>query len=171
MGADDVDGFLDAAALGDDVLDDEHFFARRNFEAAAQDEFAILFFHKYKAGLELAGDFLAEDEPTHGRRNDGGGAERTNASGKRGAEFFNGGHLLERDGALEELPAVQAAAKEEMAFEQRAGVAEDLQHFVFGHGDDSSFKDERGKGKIMEPLSPALSPPCGAREKMQRSVF
>ena len=44
MGADDVNRFLHAAALGHDVLDDEHFFAGRNFESAPQHEFALLFF-------------------------------------------------------------------------------------------------------------------------------
>jgi hypothetical protein len=45
---------------------------------------------------------------------------------------------LERKGALEELAAVQAAAENEMAFEQRAAVAEYLENFVLCHG--MSFK-------------------------------
>jgi len=34
---------------------------------------------------------------------------------------------------LEKMPAVQAAAEDEMAFEQRAAVAENLQDFVLLH--------------------------------------
>jgi hypothetical protein len=53
-------------------------------------------------------------------------------------DFFDDGHLLEREGALKVLAAVQAAAENEMAFEQRAAVAEDLENFVLCH--ELSFK-------------------------------
>ena len=59
------------------------------------------------------------------------------------AEFFDDGHLLQGERALEVLPAVQTAAKEEMPFEQRASVAENLQHLVLsscGQSSGSSFK-------------------------------
>jgi hypothetical protein len=35
---------------------------------------------------------------------------------------------------LKKLPAVQAAAEDEMAFEQRARIAEHLENFVLRHG-------------------------------------
>jgi hypothetical protein len=41
--------------------------------------------------------------------------------------------LLEREGALKVLAAVQAAAENEMAFEQRAAVAKNLLNFVLRH--------------------------------------
>jgi hypothetical protein len=41
--------------------------------------------------------------------------------------------LLQRQGALKILAAVEAAAKNEMAFEERAGVAENLKDFFFSH--------------------------------------
>ena len=43
-------------------------------------------------------------------------------------------HLLEREGALEELPAVQAAAEHEMALQQGAGGTEQVQSFLSRHG-------------------------------------
>jgi hypothetical protein len=46
--------------------------------------------------------------------------------------------LLEREGALKVLAAVQAAAEDEMAFEQRAAVAENLEDFVLCHRTDYS---------------------------------
>jgi hypothetical protein len=46
---------------------------------------------------------------------------------------------------LEKLAAVQAAAKNEMAFEQRAGIAENLQHFFVGHGGEDSPKADADK--------------------------
>ena len=133
MGAHDVDGFLHAAALGDDVLEDEDFFAGRDFEPAAEDEFAFLLFHKNETQPELARDFLADDEAAHRGRDDGGRAEGAEFFGERAAEFFDDRHLLEREGALEKLAAVQPAAKDEVAFEERAGVAEKIECFGVRH--------------------------------------
>jgi hypothetical protein len=45
---------------------------------------------------------------------------------------------LEREGALKVLAAVQAAAENEMAIEQRAAVSENPENFVLRHG--MSFK-------------------------------
>jgi len=144
--ADDVDGFLDAAALGDDVLDDEDFFAGGDFEAAAEDEFAVFFFNEDETGLQLAGDFLAEDEAAHGGGDDGGGCKVMDLGGEVGAEFLDGGHLLEGNGALEKAAAVEPAAQDEMAVKQGAGVAENLEDFVFGHGQDGRNKILPWKG-------------------------
>ncbi len=147
VGADNIDCLLGAAAFGDHVFDDQYFFAGRDFEAAPQNEFAFLFFNEDEAALELTGNFLAKHETAHRRGNNGDRAERTDLGGEGRAEFFDVGHLLQRKGALEELAAVQAAAQEEMSFEQRAGVAEDLQHFVFGHGANGRIKAGKLKFK------------------------
>ena len=133
VGADDVNRLLHAAALGHDILDDENFLTRRNLEATAENQLAFLFFHKNKPPAELPRDFLANDESAHRRRDDGDGTERFELGRERRAEFFDGGHLLEREGTLEKLPAVQTAAEDEMAFEQRAAVAENLENFVLRH--------------------------------------
>jgi hypothetical protein len=53
--------------------------------------------------------------------------------GQCAADFFDDGHLLEGERALEVLAAVESASENEMAFQERAGVAEYLQDFVFGH--------------------------------------
>ena len=131
--ADDVNRLLHAAAFGHDILDDENFFAGRNFETAPQNEFALLFFHEDEAHAKLPRDFLADDESAHRRRDDGDRAERFDFCRERRAEFFDGGHLLERERALEKLPAVQTAAEDEMAFEQRAAVAENLENLILCH--------------------------------------
>jgi hypothetical protein len=131
--ADDVESFLDATAFGDDVFNDEDFFAGRDFEAAAEGEFAFLFFDEDKSDAELAGDFLAKNKAAHGRRNNGGSAKVANLGGEFSAKFFDDGHLLKGEGALKELAAVEAAAEDKVAFEQSAGVAEDLEDFVVGH--------------------------------------
>jgi len=134
IGADNVDGFLDAAAFGDDVFDDQHRFFGGDFESASKDESAFLLFGENESAGELAGDFLAQDESAHGGGNDSGWFEVADFCREGGADFLNDGHLLEGEGALEILTAVQTAAEDEMTFQQGTRVPEDLKHFVFGHG-------------------------------------
>lgn len=132
--AGDGDGFLDAAALGDDVFDDQDLFTGGELEAAAEDEVALLLFDEDESDAELAGDLLTDDEAAHGWGDDGGDVEVTDLLGEGGAEAFDGGHVLEREGALEELPAAQAAAEDEVAFEEGTGVAEHVEDFSGRHG-------------------------------------
>ena len=130
---DNVERFLDAPAFSNDVFDDQYFFLWRNFESAAQRKLAVFFFGEDEAETELPGNFLADDEAAHRGGNDGGRSEVAGFGGEFSAEFFDDGHLLEGDGALKELAAVESAAEDEVALKQRAGVAEDLEDFVIGH--------------------------------------
>ena len=114
--ADDLHGFFDTAALSDDVFNDKDAFAGRNLEAAAKGEFAFLLFDEDETTAELAGDFLTDDEAAHRGRNHGGGGEGSNLLGKGMAEFFDNGHFLEGERALEELARMKAAAEDEMSF-------------------------------------------------------
>jgi len=136
--ADDLQSFLDASAFGDHIFDDEDFFARRNFESATEGEFAFLLFDENEPDTKLASDFLAKNEAAHGGRNNGGSAEVADLGGEFSTEFFDDGHFLKGEGALEELSAVEPAAKDKVAFKQRARVAEDLENVAVGH---------RGKAK------------------------
>ena len=61
------------------------------------------------------------------------GQEVARQLGERGAELLDGRHVLEREGALEILPAAQTAAQNEMPLEQGARVAKNLQCFGFSH--------------------------------------
>ena len=90
---------------------------------------------------KLPRDFLADDQPAQRGRDDGDGAERSNLVRQRAPDFFDDGHLLEGEGALKELAAVQAAAEDEMAFEQRAAVAENSgEHRLVSSATVSSFQ-------------------------------
>jgi len=133
VSANDVDGFLCAAAFGDDVLDDQNLFARGDFETAAKNEFPFLFLDKDEAQAELARHFLANDEAAHGRGDDGGRAEGADFISEGVAELFDRGHVLEGKSALKELAAAKAAAKDEVAFEQSARVAKNLESVGFSH--------------------------------------
>ena len=134
VSADNIKRLLDATALGHDILDDENLFARRNLEATPQNQFTFLLFDKDEAQAELPRDFLTDYQSTHRRRNYRDCTEWLEFCRQSRAEFFNDGHLLQREGALEELAAVQTAAQDKMSFEQRARVAENLENFVLSHG-------------------------------------
>ena len=82
----------------------------------------------------MAGDLLADDEAAHGGGNDGGRAEVADFGGEFSAELFDDRHLLQSNGALKELAAVESAAENEVALKKRAGVAEDLEDVFVSHG-------------------------------------
>jgi hypothetical protein len=113
--------FLDPATLSDHILNDEHAFAEGDFEAAPEDKLALFFFGEDEAALQLAGDFLADDEAAHGWSDDGLDILGANFFGKRSSKPFHIGHLLEGNGALEILAAVQTGAQDEVTFKEGSG--------------------------------------------------
>lgn len=129
----DFEGFLDAAAFGDHILDDGYLFAGGDAESASEDEFAFFLFDKDESAAELAGDFLTDDEAAHGRGDDGADFELPDSVGECAAQVLDDGHFLEGLGALKELTAMQPATQDEMAFEESPGLAEDFQNFGFCH--------------------------------------
>lgn len=132
--ADDFQGFRGSPAAGDDVFDDEGTFSLSEVESAAEDEGALLFFCENEAQPQLAGDFLSDDQAAHGWGDDGGRVPGAGAVGEGAAEAFDGGHILEGQGALEELSGAEAATEDEMAFQEGAGAAENVEDFGLGHG-------------------------------------
>lgn len=136
----DADGFLDAAPLGDDIFNNKDFFFRINFESASQHEFAFLFFGEDESHSQLSRDFLADHQSAHGGSDDGYGAVIADFVSESAPEFFDGGHLLESEGALEVLAAVQTTSQYEMALEQCTALAKDLQYFIIRHA-----ADDRGR--------------------------
>ena len=154
--ADDVNGLLHAAALGHHILDDQNLFIGRNFESAPQDQFFLLLLGEDEPDPELPGDLLTDDQPAQRRGDDGDRAERPGLGRQGVPELLDDGHLLERQGALEKLPAVQAAAEDEMTFEQRSAVAKNLEDFVLCHGGMLSPKFKVQSSKLAGRV-------CGAR--------
>ena len=131
--ANDVHGLLNAPPFGDHVLHDQDLLAGGNLESAPQRQFALLLLDKDEPQAQLPGHFLAEHQPAHGRRDDRHRAQRPNLARQFRAELLDDRHLLQGQRALEVLAAVQSAAEHEMAFQQRAALAENLQDFVPGH--------------------------------------
>jgi hypothetical protein len=137
-------------------------------ESAPQDQLAILFLHKDEADSELPGDFLTNHQSPHRRRDYGGWGKGTQLLGESLAEAFHGGHVLEGESALEILPAVQAAAQDEVAFEQGATVAEDLEDFGTGHAPEHGMTAP-GKSRTIG-VSPFLNPGSFSQSAMPKWV-
>ena len=105
---DDIEGFLDSAAFGDDVFGDEDFFSGFEFEASTEGKVSVFFLQKDVAFTGLSGDFLANDESTHGRGDDGFKISMSNLFQGEFCHSCDGGHVLADLGTLEKMAAVQA---------------------------------------------------------------
>jgi hypothetical protein len=129
--ADDLDGFLNAAATGDDILGDDETLAGGDLKTSAQDESTVaVFFHEDVFFAQMAGDLLADDDSADGRGDDGGGFEGFELFGEHAADLGGDGGILQQQGALEKLTTVKTAAKDEVPVEKRAGFAEEIEDFV-----------------------------------------
>jgi hypothetical protein len=102
------EGFEDAATAGDDVFDDQDFFARGEFEVAAQFELIIDFFEKNEAQAELARHFLANDEAPHCWAHDCRGAVAFQIFNQKFSHSRDFVHVLADLSALKEVSTVQA---------------------------------------------------------------
>ena len=132
---DDLDGFLDAAATGDDILGDDEALAGSDLKTPAQDESAVaVFFHEDVFFAQMAGDFLADDDAADGRGDDGCRFEGFELFGEHSADLGGDGGILQQQGALEKLTTVKTAAKDEVPVEERAGFAEEIEDFVHETG-------------------------------------
>jgi len=132
---DDLDGFLNAAATGDDILGDEETLAGADLKTSTQDEAAVaVFFHKDVLFAQMAGDLLADDDAADGRGDDGCRLERFELLSEHAADLGGDGGILQQQGALEKLTTMKTAAKDEVPVEERAGFAEEIEDFVHGTG-------------------------------------
>jgi hypothetical protein len=131
MVADDLNGFLDAATAGDDILGDNETLAGLDLKTPAEDESAgAVFFNEDVFFAQVAGNLLADDDSADSRRNNGRGLEGAELVGEQPADMRRHGGVLQKKRALEKLAAVQAAAQDEMPVEESAGFAEEVEDFV-----------------------------------------
>ncbi len=145
--ANDVEALKHAAAAGDDVFDNENFFARLERETASHDEDVVFLFGEDVARAGLAGDFLAEDEAAHRRGQHGRELERCEFRDEQFGQAGDGAHVLADLRALEEVAAVQAGAEHEVPFEEGAGAFEDGEDFLLLliHAADGGSAREKNK--------------------------
>jgi len=123
MSPDDVHGFLDTSAAGDDVLGDNKPLVRPDLKTAPQGEPSGFFFDEDVPFAEGAPNLLANDDSAEGRRNDYIAFNAPQFIRQSPANFSGDVGVLKEQCALEELPAVEARSQNEMAVEQRAGFA------------------------------------------------
>lgn len=131
--ADDLNGFLNATAACYHILGDDEALAGANLKTPAQDESAVaVFFHEDVFFAQMAGNLLADDDPTDGRGDDGRGFKGFELFCEHAADLGGNCGILQQQGALEKLTAVQTAAKDEVPVKERAGFAEEIEDFVHG---------------------------------------
>lgn len=115
-GLDQVDGLLDASALGDHVFSDEDLFARLERESTAEQEVGVFVLFG-EDGLDAQGarDFLTDDDAADGRCDDGVDFDVFPLGSEFSAESGRDEGVLENECALEVLFAVEAASELEMS--------------------------------------------------------
>ena len=126
----DVDCLLNASTARDHVLRDDKAFPGRDGEAAAQNQTAGVFFNENVAFTKGATDFLTNDYSPQGGRDNRIALDLAQFVSQTAAHFRSYLGVLEQDGALKELAAVQAGAEDKMAVEKRAGFSKESEKIV-----------------------------------------
>ena len=132
VGADDVDGFLHAAAASDDIFRHDELLARRDLKPAAQHQAARFFLNEDVSLAERAADLLTDDDSAESRGNHGVALKVAQLVSETPADFRRDGGMLKQDGALKKLATVEAGTQNKMAIKQGAGLAEERKQ-VFAH--------------------------------------
>jgi hypothetical protein len=130
MRADDVYRFLDTPAAGDNVFGDNEALVRPDLEAAPQDETARVFLDKNVAFAECASHLLSHDNSAKSRGNDRVAFDMAQLVSEPSANVRRHVGVLEEEGALEELPAVQTRPENEMPVQERAGFPEEREQIL-----------------------------------------
>jgi hypothetical protein len=123
MSPDDVHRFLDTPTAGNDVFRDNKPLVRPDLKTAAKGEPACFFFHEDVAFAEGAPNLLANNDAAERRGNHGVAFNVSQFIREPSANIRSDVGVLKKQGALEKLAAVKARSQNEMAVEQRAGLA------------------------------------------------
>ena len=121
------------AAGRHDVLDDENPIGVRQREAAPEHQRAFLALREDCADAERAADFLSDDDAAERGRQHDGRAEVARPLGEGAAERLRVGRMLQHERALQVAGAVKPGRQAEVAFEQRARAAEQIEQLVSCH--------------------------------------
>jgi hypothetical protein len=108
VGSDDVDRLLHTAAASDHVFGHDESLVRRDLKAASQDQAARLFFRENVPFAQRSADFLSDNDSAQGRGNHRVTVKVAQFIRETAANFRGDIGVLEEQGALEKLPAVQA---------------------------------------------------------------
>jgi hypothetical protein len=146
VSAHNVNCFLDPSAPRNDILCDDEPFVRPDLKTASQDEASGIFFDEDVAFSERAAYFLADNNSTKGRGDDGVAVYRTQLVGESCANFSGDVGVLEEKGTLEKLPAMKSRPQDEMTVEERAGFPEEREQVLAHLG--SARASRAGEGAL-----------------------
>ena len=167
MRLDDVDGFLHAAAAGNDVFGHDEPLVRRDLKSAAQHQDARFFLRENVPLAERAADFLSNKDATEGRGDHRIALKIAQFVRETAANFRGDLCVLQEQGALEKLPAMQPGAQNEMAIEERARLAEERKQVVAHLGNARAlacpFRRPRRNASVKFAKAGAPSPAREAR--------
>ena len=137
-GLDDVDGLLDAAAAGDDVLGDDVALAGEELEAAHGEGALGVFLGEDALRAQGLGHLVAHEDAAEGGGDDAvHGADVglcLHAAHELGAEGLGVARPAQDLGALEIAVGMELGAELEMALKQRLRLFENGKHFIVCHG-------------------------------------
>jgi hypothetical protein len=126
----DVNCFLNPSAAGHDILRDDKPFVRPDLKPAPQDKAPRLLFGEDVALSQGAAHFLADNNSTEGRGDDGVAVQPTQLVGQPSANITRDVGVLEEKRTLKKLPAVKSRSQNEMALQQCAGFPEEREQVV-----------------------------------------
>jgi len=116
-----VDRFLNFSTSGYDILGNQKTLSRLNCKSSPKHQPAVFFLREDMSFCQVTGYFLADDDSSESRRND----RIELQTGKLRRQFTTnpGGYVgvLQHEGALKILPAVQAGAEDKVAAQQSSG--------------------------------------------------
>jgi hypothetical protein len=129
--AHDLDCLLNAASPCHDVFRDDEALARLDLKSAAQNKAAVsIFFYEDVFLAKVAGDLLPDDDSAHGGRNDGFGIMGGQFFREHSTDARRHGSILEKQGALEKLPAVKATPEDKVSMQERPGFFEEIKNVL-----------------------------------------
>jgi len=135
---DDVDGFLNAAAARDDILRDNEALTWKHLKATHDKASVPIFLDEDVTGTEMTCHFLTDDNAAYG-----GGDNRwllavylrmegTELLSQLAADLSGYRGILQKQGTLEKVAAMESGTENEMAVEEGTGLFEESENV--GHG-------------------------------------
>lgn len=131
MRSNNINCLLHTATTRHDVLGHDESLSRLDLETSHHETALAVLLDEDVTRIQMARDLLADHDATDRGRNDRVVLVAAQFVGKQAAHMRGDARMLEQDRALEKLTAVQATAKNKMAVQQCAGLAEEIEDF--GH--------------------------------------
>ncbi len=137
-------GLLHAAAAGDHIFGHDEPFVGPDLESPSQDEPSRFFLRENVPFPQGAPHFLADDNSAQGGRDHRVAVDLAQFVREPRANIRRDPGVLEEQGALKKLPAMQARPQHEMPIEERARLAEKRKQIVAHPG--SARASRAGEG-------------------------